>query len=210
MTSTTAPTTARVRSGTASGADIGAVVIAASDGANWAWNELVHRFGAMIGGIARSHRLNPADAAEVSQITWMRLVENIDRIRQPDRVGAWIATTARRECLRVLRNASRTEPLAEDDLADVDDSVFLAPEERSLTEERDFALRLAYARLPARCQVLLFHLVTGETTMSYKTLSDTMDMRIGSIGPTRARCLAHLRRLASEYGLELIESTSGE
>jgi len=209
MTFTAAREDARVGVGTAADADIGALVVAASDGVGWAWNELVHRFGAMIGGIARNHRLNPTDAAEVAQITWLRLVENIDRIQQPDRVGAWIATTARRECLRLLRTASRTEPLAEEDLADVNDSAFVAPEERSLTEERDLALRLAYARLPPRCQMLLSLLVTGEPTVSYKKLSDVMEMRIGSIGPTRGRCLEHLRRIAAEYGL-LLEGASGD
>ena len=181
--------------------DISDLVAAAAADMNWAWNELVRRFGAMIKTIARNHRLNPGDVAEVSQITWMKLVENIGRIQQPDRVGAWIATTARRECLRILRAANKTQPLIEDDLVDVDNTVIRTSDEGPLIEERNAALRLAYDRLPARCRMLL-SLLTGDPAMSYKKLSDVMDMRIGSIGPTRGRCLEHLRRLAAEYGLE--------
>jgi RNA polymerase sigma factor (sigma-70 family) len=180
--------------------DVGALVIAASDGVNWAWNELVRRYSSLIGAIARNHGLNAADTAEVSQITWMRLVENIGRIQQPDRVGAWIATTARRECLRIVRAARWTQPLPTRELADVRDPAAPESDEQPLVAERDAALRLAYDRLPPRCRMLL-SLLTGDPAMSYKKLADVLDMRIGSIGPTRGRCLDHLRRLAAEHGL---------
>src|SRR5215831_13070195 len=75
----------------------------ASAGDSDAWDELVDRFSGMVWAVARGHGLSSADAADVSQTTWLRLVEHLDRIREPERVGAWLATTARHECLRHVR-----------------------------------------------------------------------------------------------------------
>src|SRR4051812_4734941 len=93
--------------------DVARLVEAAADGDAESWTELVTRFSPMIQSIARSHRLGQADAADVVQTTWVKIVENIDRIERPERVGGWLATTARRECLRVIRNAGR-EVLSDD------------------------------------------------------------------------------------------------
>ncbi len=78
------------------------------------WNGLVDRFSSTVWAIARGHRINSADAADVFQTTWLRLLENLDRIQQPERVGAWLATTARRECLRFLRMSGRQIPNGDD------------------------------------------------------------------------------------------------
>ncbi|HLY48738.1 MAG TPA: sigma-70 family RNA polymerase sigma factor, partial [Solirubrobacteraceae bacterium] len=86
----------------------------ATQGDQQAWNGLVDRFAATVWAIARAHRLNEASAADVSQTTWLRLVEHLDTIKQPERVGAWLATTARRESLRVLRVSARQVPTGED------------------------------------------------------------------------------------------------
>ena len=83
------------------------LVFAAKAGDSQAWNALVDRFASTVWAVARAHRLSAADAADVSQTTWMRLVEHLDRIEQPERVGAWLATTARRESLRILRLGGR-------------------------------------------------------------------------------------------------------
>ena len=83
------------------------LVRAAAEGDQQAWDALVDRFAGLVWAIARAHRLSPADAADVSQTTWLRLVEHLGRIRDPERVGAWLAATARHECLRVIRHAGR-------------------------------------------------------------------------------------------------------
>ena len=75
-----------------------------------AWNAIVDRFAGLVWGVARRHRLSASDAADVSQTTWLRLVEHIDRIQDPERVGGWLATTARHEALRVLRISNRELP----------------------------------------------------------------------------------------------------
>src|SRR5436309_1881414 len=82
-----------------------ALVRAAAAGDHASWETLVDRFGGLVWAIARAHRLTSADAADVSQTTWLLLVEHLDRIRRPELVGSWLASTAHRECLRVLRQA---------------------------------------------------------------------------------------------------------
>src|SRR4051794_3498545 len=90
------------------------LVHAAAGGDEAAWNALVDRFSGLVWAVARAHRLGAADAADVSQTTWLRLVENLTRLRDPEAVGAWLASTARREALRVLRRGSREAALPED------------------------------------------------------------------------------------------------
>ncbi|HEY3941606.1 MAG TPA: sigma-70 family RNA polymerase sigma factor [Acidimicrobiales bacterium] len=177
------------------------VVVEAAAGAAGAWEELTRRFGGMIIAIARSCRLGEADAWEVHQTTWLRLVENIGRIEHPERIGAWLATTAKRECLRMVRNRS---PLAfdEDTLARLVDDTLLDLDARPLAEEQSVVLRAAFAQLPPRCQRLLTYL-SGEESPSYKQASAALSMPIGSIGPTRGRCLEHLRKIIHELGHDL-------
>jgi RNA polymerase sigma factor (sigma-70 family) len=185
---------------TGDAADVGRLVRRAAAGDGEAWNALVSRFSGLIWTIGRSHGLGAADTAEVSQTTWMRLFEHLDSIQQPERVGAWLATTARREALRILRMRDR-QVLVDDDLAfDGDGGVGDPPGTGVLVKERDHLLHQAFARLPARAQVLLTMLSTAPA-MSYREVSAALDMPIGSIGPTRARCLDALRHHAVSVGL---------
>jgi len=180
--------------------ELALVTASAARGDEKSWAHLCSRFGNMIKAIARSCRLSEADVGEVFQTTWLRLVENIDRIEQPERVGAWLATTARRESLRLVRGRARISFDGEsfELLADPDVS---SPDARLLTEERATAMRAAYARLPLRCQRLL-GLLSADDSPSYKDISELLDMPIGSIGPTRGRCLEHLRRILLEIAPE--------
>ena len=166
------------------------LVRAAAAGDQAAWSELVERFQGLVWATARSFRLSRADAADVAQTTWLRLVENLDRIREPDRLGAWLATTARREAFRHLRLHGRELTSDEADLfeAPVDDPLEVA----LLTEERDTALWRAFAQLSERCQTLL-RLLVSEDEPSYEAIGAALDMPIGAIGPTRMRCLDKLR-----------------
>jgi RNA polymerase sigma factor (sigma-70 family) len=173
----------------------------ASAGDSGAWDELVDRFSGMVWAVARGHGLSSADAADVSQTTWLRLVEHLDRIREPDRVGAWLATTARHESMRVAKSASRTVLTSDDTVIDLR-AVDVEDELPFLTSERDAQLWAFFRRLPTRCQVLLRLLVADEP-LSYRDLGEALEMPVGSIGPTRARCLEHLRRLADEAGISL-------
>ncbi len=167
------------------------LVLAARAGDAAAWDALVDRFAGRIMAVTRSFRLGRADADDVFQVTWLRLVANLESIREPDRVGAWLVTTASHECLRLLRKAGHQAPGDDgwedglvDDAAEVDAGV--------LTTERDHALWAAMGMLSAACQRLL-RLLAADPAPTYEEVSAALSMPIGSIGPTRRRCLDHLR-----------------
>lgn len=180
---------------------VGEMVRAAATGDPDAWNGLVDRFASTVWAVARAHRLNAADAADVSQTTWLKLLENLDRIQQPDRVGAWLATTARRESLRLLRLAGRqVTGGSELDLV-VDPPPMRAPEDVLMAPDIARVVNDLVSQLPFRSQILL-RLLSADSPLSYKEISESLEMPIGSIGPTRARALEHLRKLAANAGLD--------
>lgn len=179
-------------------ADVAVLVRAAAAGDERAWNALVDRFSKLVWAIARNHRLCAEDAADVSQTTWLRLAEHIDRLQDPSKVGAWLATTARHEALRLLRGAGRQIPMGDD----LPEPGTLAPpvDTDLLRDERDVLLWRAFARLPERDQALL-RLLVSDPMPSYEEIGAAMGMAVGSIGPTRARCLERLRREAQTVAL---------
>jgi RNA polymerase sigma factor (sigma-70 family) len=178
------------------------------DGDSRAWNTIVDRFAGLVWSVARRHRLSASDAADVSQTTWLRLVEHIHRIQDPERIGGWLATTARHEALRVLRISGRELPSEHDTYIDL-----VAPESAEgvdadlLAQERDQMLWNLVSMLPARCQLLL-SVLHDESRLSYVEIGEALDMPTGSIGPTRSRCLEHLRRLAESHGITTMEGVS--
>jgi RNA polymerase sigma factor (sigma-70 family) len=177
------------------------LVAAAADGDQKAWDVLVGRYTALLWSVARSHRLGPADSADVVQTTWLRLVEHLDRIADPERLPGWLATTARREALRAARRLDWPRP-GEDFASVADDGP--QPGERLLRNEQDAALWAALALLDEACQRLL-RLLIADPPASYSEVAVIVGVKIGSIGPTRQRCLAKLRRLAGPEGLAGLE-----
>ncbi|HEX2272873.1 MAG TPA: sigma-70 family RNA polymerase sigma factor [Acidimicrobiales bacterium] len=175
-------------------ATAGALVRAAAEGDQVAWGALVERFSGLVWAVARAHRLSKADAADVSQTTWMRLVEHLGDIRQPERVGAWLSATARHECLRVIRKSGRAVPteLDDDHLADRGVEVELELDARLDAAQYHQALWVALERLPERGRALL-RVLMADPAPSYAEAAAALGMPIGSLGPTRARCLERLR-----------------
>jgi RNA polymerase sigma factor (sigma-70 family) len=170
------------------------LVAAARDGDPAAWRALLERYDGLILAVCRAHGLSAADVADVRQTTWLRAVERFDRLRDPHRVNGWLATVARNECLRLLRLAARVEPFGEGDVpphADVSDM----PEARVLASERDSAVHAALSRLPERDRALI-ELLYSEPAPPYADIGRKLRMPVGSIGPTRSRVLARLRREA--------------
>src|SRR2546423_2044677 len=106
-------------------ADTAEMVSAAALGEPAAWDALVDRYARLVWAVARAFGLSDADAADVSQTTWLRLAEHLPRLREPDRIGAWLATTARREAMRALARTRREQPLDSIDFVDTDDSLDL-------------------------------------------------------------------------------------
>jgi len=185
----------------AAAVSVARLVEAAASGDRSAWHALVERFAPTVWAIARGHRLGAADAADVSQTTWLRLVEHLHRIEQPERVGAWLATTARRESLRVLRLSGRQVPSGDDLELLPDLTAASSPEDRLVAEQRERVLTELVSNLPTRSQTLL-RLLGADTPLSYREISEALDMPVGSIGPTRARALEQLKRLAVRAGVD--------
>ena len=163
------------------------------------WDALVDQFSGLIWSVARGFGMSRADAAEVSQITWLRLAEHLSRIEQPDRLGAWLVTTARRECLRQRRLHGRMV-LVEDLELERGRPAGTGADDDVLTNERDAALWRCLDALPERARTLLMMLLT-DPPMSYTEIGAALDMPVGSIGPTRARILTMLRRDVEAAGI---------
>jgi RNA polymerase sigma factor (sigma-70 family) len=135
--------------------------------------------------------LSPADQDEVAQRTWAQLVTNIGRIREPDALGGWLATTARYECLRIFEASSREIPVDEPVAADQASTEAL--DDALAAEERRAALHRALDVVPPSERTIV-RMLLAHPAMSYEQLGSTLGVPIGSIGPTRGRCIAQLRR----------------
>lgn len=159
---------------------------ARDEGDEAAWAALVERFSGLLWSVARAYGLDSADAGDVAQTTWLRLVERLDRIRDPEAVGGWLAVTARRECERLLRHrvpVRRPEPVLEPSPG---------PDQVAVERERLSRVAEALRQLPPRCRNLLRLLARPGST--YAETAAALGIPIGGIGPTRARCLDALRK----------------
>ena len=161
-----------------------------------AWDELVGRFAGLVWSVARSYRLGRAATDDVVQTVWLRLAEHCGKIRQPDRLAAWLATTTRNEALRVIRQSSRLAAGVDDRVFDVSDATSPAVDELVVDLDEHEHVMAAFRKLSADDQQLL-RLLCNVPPLDYETIAEMIGRPIGSIGPTRARCLERLRRLLS-------------
>jgi RNA polymerase sigma factor (sigma-70 family) len=165
----------------------------AKDGDQQAWDTLVERYSPLVWSICRRYRLGRADANDVGQDVWLRLVSHLDTIRDPAALAGWLATTTSRQCARAASAARR--PRAAGPMLEVDtipDTNAATAGQELLQAERHAALREALAELPPPCQRLLA-LLLEDPPLSYATISAKLGIPVGSIGPTRGRCLHKLR-----------------
>jgi RNA polymerase sigma factor (sigma-70 family) len=170
------------------------LVTRARSGDKRAWDALVDRYSPLIWSICRRHRLGDTGAQDVGQNVWTLLVDQLDRIRDPAALPGWLATTTRRECLRVLRETR--VPLAAGhvlDAGNLPDEQAETAEQELLVAERHAALRDAFMDLPPSGQRLIALLIE-DPPVPYAEISARLGIPVGSIGPTRARYLAKLRR----------------
>jgi RNA polymerase sigma factor (sigma-70 family) len=161
-----------------------------------AWAELVGEFGPMLRSIAAGFRLGPEESADAAQTTWLNFLLHIDRIREPERVGGWLAITMRHECLRLVRQNPRELALEDWMLTGDDDGLV----ERVARDERDRTLWNAVDRLPAH-QRNLVRALARDPEPSYRQVAAAMSIPVGSIGPTRARALGRLGRMLELHGI---------
>jgi len=171
------------------------LVTRARDGDTHAWDQIIERYAPLIWSICRQYRLDDADAEDVGQMVWLNLVNHLDGLRDPAALPGWLATTAQRECLRARRTAARL-PLPTGAYIDegimADPNAALADDELILAE-RQAALREAFSDLPPGCRQLVA-LLMADPPVSYAEISARLGIKVGSIGPSRIRCLARLRR----------------
>ena len=169
------------------------LVIQAAAGDQDAWSRLVDHYARLVWAVTRSFQLNDSDAADVSQVVWLRLLEHINRI-DPERIGAWLVVTSRRECLRVLAFRKRVVLTYESSEFEGVPADQPALDADLLAGERADDVRRALESLPDRWQQLLGMLM-ADPPLPYAVISETLGLPVGSIGPMRGRCLDKLRVL---------------
>jgi RNA polymerase sigma factor (sigma-70 family) len=173
---------------------VAGLVTRAKNGDDRAWDALVKSYAPLIWSICRRHQLDRADAEDVGQYVWLKMVDQLGNVRDPAALPGWLATTTRRECARALR-ATRRLPAAGQVLeaSSIPDPQAVTAEQELLRAERHAALRDALACLPPGCQRLLA-LLTADPPVPYAQISAELGIPVGSIGPARSRCLQKLRR----------------
>ncbi|WP_433796989.1 RNA polymerase sigma factor [Actinoplanes sp. CA-252034] len=176
--------------------DVTDLVAAAANGDEAAWESLVTRFTPLVASVAHGFRLHGTDVDDVAQTVWLRLLEHLGGLREPRALPMWIITTTRNECLRQVRASRRTrpyDPLAEHPAGDGPSAATTAdPDEHLIRVARHQALLAGLAELPDHQRELLLLLIE-DPPVSYAEISRRLRIKVGSIGPTRARALERLR-----------------
>jgi RNA polymerase sigma factor (sigma-70 family) len=160
------------------------------------WDEILRRYSKLVSATVRSFRLQEADALDAMQMTWLRLAENAHRVQFPERLGGWLATTARRECLHILRQAKLRPHLTDMVLETVSDPS-AGPEQRAIDANTTRTLRKLIDELSPRREALIRMLFT-DNPCSYAKAARITGIPPGGIGPTRARALQQLRDKLNE------------
>jgi RNA polymerase sigma factor (sigma-70 family) len=170
------------------------LVTRAKNGEQRAWDALVERYAPLIWSICRRYRLEVADAEDVGQAVWLKLVDHLDRLRDSAALPGWLATVTRRECGRVLRAANTRRAGEQVLIAEGLPDTETAPlEQELLAAEQHAVLRDAFARLPPGCRQLLALLIE-DPPVPYAEISARLGISAGCIGPNRRRCLDRLSR----------------
>ncbi|MDX2146443.1 MAG: sigma-70 family RNA polymerase sigma factor [Planctomycetota bacterium] len=165
------------------------VVVQAIAGDERAWSEIVHRYKRLVYSIPRRMGLDAEGCDDVFQTVFGLLVRELPKVRDPQAVPKWLITTTQRECWRVLRRAARAQ-------AEGDASNRPEPDGADIEQwERAAHLDAALRALGGRCEALLRLLYRPGTGVSYEQVAEELGMPLGSIGPTRVRCLAKLAGL---------------
>ncbi len=175
------------------------LVAACRAGDEEAWSLLAARYQRLIYAIPRRAGLDEDAAADILQQTFLKLLENLQKIQQPAQIHAWLVTTARRETLHFLRQRKKAPQVSIDAGGENDESPtkeYAAAEpladEILLEMERQHRVRTAVTNLDERCRNLVNLLFYRDAQIPYAEIARILGISEGSIGPTRARCLQKL------------------
>jgi RNA polymerase sigma factor (sigma-70 family) len=190
------------------GRSVNDLVTRAKKGDKQAWDALVERYAPLIWSICRRHRLSNADADDVGQRVWLQLVSQLDKVRDPAALPGWLTTTTERECGTIRRAMRRSQaPGRVPDAGQIPDQQAEMTEHELLAAERHAALREAFTRLPPCCQRLIAVLIEDPPVPDAQ-ISARLGLPVGSIGPSRSRCLEKLRRDPAIAALINAEATA--
>jgi RNA polymerase sigma factor (sigma-70 family) len=171
---------------------------AARAGSEDAVGQIVYELSPLLWQVARSAGLSQGDAEDVLQTVWMRLITHLDGIHDASGLTGWLVTTTKREAWRVRAAGRKQVPVDQDVFTDIRDKG-LGSEEQVILNDQRKALWVAIGQLPRRCQELL-RIIAFAPRADYAAVADALGMPVGSIGPTRGRCLAKLRALLLAEG----------
>jgi RNA polymerase sigma factor (sigma-70 family) len=175
------------------------LLLGISNGDPSAWDEIIRRYGKLVSTTVRSFRLQEADALDAIQSTWLRLAEHAHHVKYPERLAGWLATTARRECLRSLRRA-KSGPNLTDWASETISDPSPSPEQRAIDTITTQMLRALIDELPPLRRTLI-RMLFADHPRSYAEIARIAGIPLGGIGPTRARALQQLRDKIDEHGL---------
>jgi len=175
------------------------LLLGISDGDPAAWEEILRRYGKLVSTTVRSFHLQEADALDAIQMTWLRLVENAEKVQFPERLGGWLVTTARRECLRILRHIRFGPHLTDMEPETVADPS-ADPEQHTIDADATRTLRNLVNKLSPRRRTLIQMLFTDKPC-SYAEVARIAGIPPGGIGPTRARALRQMRDMLNSVAL---------
>jgi RNA polymerase sigma factor (sigma-70 family) len=178
------------------------LVDAARSGCPGAWRAVVDRFDGGLHAVAHGYGLDPASVDDAVQQTWLAAVTHLAALRESAALWGWLRRILHRECLRAVSRANREVPVVEQELGEPVGAVHVAlraaptqtPEDQAIRNAQVAALRVALGRLSGREQQLMT-LLSDSDEHSYTDIARALDLPVGSIGPTRARCIAKLRPL---------------
>jgi RNA polymerase sigma factor (sigma-70 family) len=163
-----------------------------------AWQQILTRYERLVFSIPLNYGLTRADAADIAQLTFTTLVENLDRLRPNSNLGGWLATVAQRHTLHHLRKFKREFLGSDEDLASSHFHLNTSGQDSTVYWERVDWLNQGLDLLDQRCRSLLLLLYFSEETPTYEEVADQLGLRVGSIGPIRGRCLDRLRAILEE------------
>ena len=175
--------------------DVEALVLASRDGNQRAWGALVERLSPLVWGVARSYGLDHQDSVDVSQTTWLQFARHVGSLQEPKKAPGWLATTARRECLRMVKAQRRETATSNVELAMFGAANFSDSDADADAERR--ILWDAVNSLQENCR-LMVRMFLADPPPSYETVAESLGISVNAVGPKRSRCLSHLRTVLDE------------
>lgn len=174
------------------------LVQAALRGEQRAWDQIVDRYARLVYSIPRRYGFTEHDAEDVFQQVFIILFRKLGTLADQEKLSSWLITTTHRECWRVGKRSREMASMSEERIADVGQP----DADEAVAWEQQQLVREGLQRLGGRCEALLRALFLSQGEPSYEAIAAELGMKVGSIGPTRARCFEKLETILREMGME--------